>query len=171
MKGLSSELQGETDGPGKRIIGSSDGTGLKIGIVAARYSYFITGKLVSGACNKLLAQGVKDEDITICWVPGSFELPVAARALAESNRWDAIVCLGAVVRGQTTHHEHVGREAATGIAAIARETSIPVTFGVLTTENMEQAVERSGGRLGNRGSDVTLAAIEMVNLLRQIKTT
>ena len=119
----------------------------------------------------LTRQGITEQDTVIVWVPGSFELPVAARALAESNRWDAIVCLGAVVRGQTTHHEHVGREAATGIAAVARETSIPVAFGVLTTENMEQAVERSGGRLGNRGSDVTLAAIEMVNLLRQIETT
>lgn len=154
-----------------QLRGDHQGTNIRVAIVAARFNEFISQRLLDGALEALTRQGITEQDTVIVWVPGSFELPVAARALAESNRWDAIVCLGAVVRGQTTHHEHVGREAATGIAAIARETSIPVTFGVLTTENMEQAVERSGGRLGNRGSDVTLAAIEMVNLLRQIKTT
>lgn len=154
-----------------QLRGDHQGTNLRVAIVAARFNEFISQRLLDGALEALTRQGITEQDTVIVWVPGSFELPVAARALAESNRWDAIVCLGAVVRGQTTHHEHVGREAATGIAAVARETSIPVVFGVLTTENMEQAVERSGGRLGNRGSDVTLAAIEMVNLLRQIKTT
>ena len=154
-----------------QLRGDHQGTNLRVAIVAARFNEFISQRLLDGALEALTRQGITEQDTVIVWVPGSFELPVAARTLAESNRWDAIVCLGAVVRGQTTHHEHVGREAATGIAAVARETSIPVVFGVLTTENMEQAVERSGGRLGNRGSDVTLAAIEMVNLLRQIETT
>ena len=170
MKGLSSELQGETDGPGKRIIGSSDGTGLKIGIVAARYSYFITGKLVSGACNKLLAQGVKDDDITICWVPGSFEIPVVASEMAKSGNWDSIICLGAVIKGDTAHFDYVAGEAARRISQISVETGIPVVFGVLTTFNVEQAIERSGDGQGNKGEESATVAIETANLLSSLKT-
>jgi len=153
-----------------QIKGDHQGTNMRVAIIAARFNEFISQRLLDGALETLIHQGIDEQDTIIIWVPGSFELPVVARTLAESNHWDAIVCLGAVVRGQTTHHEHVGREAAAGIAAVARETGIPVTLGVLTTENMEQAVERSGGRLGNRGADAALAAIETVNLLRQIKT-
>lgn len=153
-----------------QIQGDHQGTNMRVAIIAARFNEFISQRLLDGALEALTRQGIDEQDTITMWVPGSFELPIAARALVKSNHWDAIVCLGAVVRGQTTHHEHVGREAATGIAAAARETGIPITLGVLTTENMEQAVERSGGRLGNRGADAALAAIEMVNLLRQIKT-
>lgn len=170
MKGLSSELQGETDGPGQRIIGSGNGTGLKIGIVAARYSYFITGKLVSGACNKLLEQGVRDEDITICWVPGSFEIPLLASEMAKSGRWDSIICLGAVIKGDTAHFDYVAGEAARRISQISVETGIPVVFGVLTTFTVEQAVARSGDGEGNKGEEAAIVAIETANLLSSLKT-
>ena len=170
MKGLSSELQGETDGPGQRIIGSSNGNGLKIGIVAARYSYFITGKLVSAACNKLLEQGVHDEDITICWVPGSFEIPLLASEMAKSGRWDSIICLGAVIKGDTAHFDYVAGEAARRISQISVETGIPVVFGVLTTFTVEQAVARSGDGEGNKGKEAAIVAIETANLLSSLKT-
>ncbi len=152
-----------------QVQGSHQGQGLRVAMVAARFHELIAQRLLEGAQATLARQGVRAEDTLTVWVPGAFELPLAARTLAESGRWDAVVCLGAVVRGETTHHEHVGREAAAGVAAVARETGVPVAFGVLTTENMEQAVERSGGKVGNRGADAALAAIEMVNLLRTLQ--
>ena len=170
MKGLSSEYQGEIDGPGERIIGSDDATELKIAIVAARYNYFITGKLVNGACEQLLKQGVADNNITVCWVPGSFEIPVVVSEMAKNGNWDSIICLGAVIKGDTAHFDYVSGEVSRRIGQISVETGIPVVFGVLTTFNIEQAVERSGGREGNKGEEAAIVAIETANLLRSIKT-
>ncbi len=141
---------------------------LKIGIVAARFNEFITSKLLSGAMDGLLRHNVRDEDIHIAWVPGAFEIPLIASKMAKSGAYDAILCLGAVIRGSTTHYDYVCNEVSKGIAAISLESGVPVMFGVLTTETIEQAIERAGTKAGNKGYDCAVGAIEMVNLIRAL---
>ncbi|MDP8978796.1 MAG: 6,7-dimethyl-8-ribityllumazine synthase [Actinomycetota bacterium] len=144
--------------------GSLDGAGLRVAVVAARFNEVVVDRLVSGALDCLRRHGVADDDIDLAWVPGSFELPVVARRLADSGRVDAIVALGAVVRGQTAHFDYVAGQAA-GVGRVAEATGVPVAFGVLTTETFEQAVDRAGGKLGNRGWEAALTAIETARLV------
>ena len=143
-------------------------TDMKVGIVAGRFNEFITSKLVGGAMDGLLRHDVKDEDVDIAWVPGAFEIPLVASKMAKSGKYDAVICLGAVIRGDTTHYDYVCNEVSKGIATVSLESGIPVMFGVLTTENIEQAIERAGSKGGNKGYDCALGAVEMVNLLRTI---
>jgi len=145
------------------------GTGLKIGIVVSRFNEFITSKLVSGAIDTLKRHGVNDDDIDIAWVPGSFEIPIAADKMASSRRYDAVICLGALIRGSTPHFDYIAAEASKGIAQVGLKTGIPTIFGVITTENIEQAIERAGTKAGNKGSDAALSAIEMANLFKQLQ--
>ncbi len=140
----------------------------KIGIVASRFNDFVVGRLVDGALDGLKRHNVKDENITLAKVPGAFEIPVAAKKMAESKKFDAIICLGAVIRGATSHYDYVCNEVSKGIAQVSLESGVPVLFGVLTTENIEQAVERSGSKAGNKGTECALAAIEMIQLLKQL---
>ena len=142
--------------------------GIKIGIVAARFNEAIGSKLLDGALDGLRRHDVKDDDISIAWVPGAFEIPTAASKMAKSGKYDAVICLGAVIRGSTTHYDYVCSEVSKGIAHISLNTGIPVIFGVLTTENIEQAIERAGTKSGNKGFDAALAALEMVNLLKSM---
>ena len=144
-------------------------SGLKIGIVAARFNEFIVNKLVSGAMDALLRHDVREEDIDLAWVPGAFEIPLIAKKMAESGRFDAVICLGAVIRGATSHYELVCNEAAKGIAQVSLASGVPVLFGIVTTENIEQAIERAGTKAGNKGYDSAMAAIEMAALVRQIE--
>ena len=148
--------------------GNLSGADLRIAIVVARFNELIGERLLAGAQNALRRHGVADEAIDVVWVPGSFEIPPIARRLACSRRYDAVVCLGAVIRGATAHFEHVAGQAAGGIAAVARETGVPTIFGVLTTDTIEQAIERAGTKSGNKGYDAAVAAIEMANLVRQL---
>jgi 6,7-dimethyl-8-ribityllumazine synthase len=148
-----------------------DGDGLRVAVVAARFNYVITKNLMDGAVSTLERYGVRDGDIATAWVPGSFELPVVAKALAQSGQYDAVICLGAVIRGETSHYDMVCNQAASGIAAVSRETGVPTMFGVLTTENLDQAINRSGGKVGNLGSDCAVGAIESAKLVQAIKTT
>ncbi|MFV0466436.1 MAG: 6,7-dimethyl-8-ribityllumazine synthase [Lachnospiraceae bacterium] len=141
---------------------------IKVGIVAARFNEFITGKLIGGAMDGLLRHDVKDNDITLAWVPGAYEIPLVASKMAKSGKYDAVICLGAVIRGSTTHYDYVCNEVSKGIAAVSLESEIPVMFGVLTTENIEQAIERAGSKAGNKGYDCAVGAIEMVNLIREM---
>ena len=141
---------------------------IKVGIVAARFNEFITSRLLSGAVDGLTRHGVREEDIHTAWVPGAFEIPLIASRMAKSGKYDAVICLGAVIRGATSHYDYVCNEAAKGIAMVSLETGVPVMFGVLTTENIEQAIERAGSKAGNKGYDCALGAIEMVNLIREI---
>ncbi len=143
-------------------------TNMKVGIVAGRFNEFITSKLVGGAMDGLLRHDVKDEDVDIAWVPGAFEIPLVASKMAKSGKYDAVICLGAVIRGDTTHYDYVCNEVSKGIATVSLESGIPVMFGVLTTENIEQAIARAGSKGGNKGYDCALGAVEMVNLLRTI---
>ena len=143
-------------------------TDMKVGIVAGRFNEFITSKLVGGAMDGLLRHDVKDEDVDIAWVPGAFEIPLVASKMAKSGKYDAVICLGAVIRGNTTHYDYVCNEVSKGIATVSLESGIPVMFGVLTTENIEQAIARAGSKGGNKGYDCALGAVEMVNLLRTI---
>ncbi len=145
------------------------GTGKKFAIVASRFNEFITGKLIDGAEDALFRHGVQEEDITLVWVPGAFEIPLAAKKMAKSGKYDAIICLGAVIRGSTTHYDYVSNEVAKGIAHVSLDTEVPVMFGVVTTETIEQAVERAGTKVGNKGFDAAMGAIEMVNLLIDIE--
>ncbi|MAZ59634.1 MAG: 6,7-dimethyl-8-ribityllumazine synthase [Chloroflexi bacterium] len=147
-----------------------NGNGLKIAIVSARFNEVVTRQLMLGAVETLDRYGVEDEDISIAWVPGSFELPVVAKALAESGKYDAIICLGAVIRGETDHYNMVANQSASGIASVGRETGVPTIFGVLTTENMDQAINRSGGKSGNLGSNSAIAAVETALLIKSIKS-
>ena len=142
--------------------------GIKIGIVAARFNEFIVSKLVGGAQDACVRHGVKDEDIDLAWVPGAFEIPIVAKKMAASGKYDAVLCLGAVIKGSTSHYDYVCNEVSKGIASVSLESEIPVMFGVVTTENIEQAIERAGTKAGNKGYDCALGAIEMVNLVRQI---
>jgi len=150
------------------LTGKLDAGGLRIALVVSRFNEFITSRLLAGARDALLRHGADDKNLTDVWVPGAWELPLAAQTLAASKKYDAIVCLACVIRGDTTHHVHVGGEAARGIAQVAREANIPIGFGLLTTDTIEQAVERAGAKAGNKGADAALSAIEMVHLLRQI---
>ena len=140
----------------------------KIGIVASRFNDFVVGRLIDGALDGLKRHNVKDENITLAKVPGAFEIPVAAKKMAASKKFDAIICLGAVIRGATSHYDYVCNEVSKGIAQVSLEYGMPVLFGVLTTENIEQAVERSGSKAGNKGTECALAAIEMIQLLKQL---
>ena len=141
---------------------------IKIGIVASRFNEFISGKLLSGAIDGLTRHGVKEDDITVAWVPGAFEIPLIAGKLAKSRQYDAVICLGAVIRGATSHYDYVCNEVSKGIAQVSLQSDIPVLFGVVTTDNIEQAIERAGTKSGNKGYDCALSAIEMVNLIKQI---
>lgn len=142
--------------------------GMKVGIVASRFNSFIVQKLLDGAVDGLVRHGVSEKNIDAVWVPGAFELPVIAQKMAENDKYDAIICVGAVIRGATTHYDLVANEATKGIAQIGLKTGKPVLFGVITTENIEQAIERAGSKAGNKGYDCALSAIEMVNLIREI---
>lgn len=144
------------------------GTGLRIGIVVGRFNEFITSKLLSGAQDGLYRHGVAPEDVDVYWVPGSFEIPTIARRLAESRRYDAIICLGAVIRGSTPHFDYVAAESAKGVASVGVQTGVPTIYGILTTDTIEQAIERAGTKAGNRGFEAALNAIEMANLCKQI---
>jgi 6,7-dimethyl-8-ribityllumazine synthase len=149
--------------------GTLIGTGLKIGIVVGRFNEFITSKLVGGAKDALIRHGVEEENIDLAWVPGAFEIPFVTKQLAKKGTYDAIITLGTVIRGATTHYDYVCNEAAKGIASISLEYNIPVIFGVLTTETIEQAIERAGTKAGNKGYEVAVSAIEMANLQRKIQ--
>ena len=142
--------------------------GMRVGIVASRFNSFIVEKLLEGAVDGLVRHGVEEKNITACWVPGAFEIPLTAQKMARSDEYDAVICVGAVIRGSTSHYDYVCNEVSKGIAAVGLQTGKPVLFGVVTTENIEQAIERSGSKAGNKGYDCALAAIEMVNLMGQI---
>ncbi len=143
---------------------------IRIGIVAARFNEFITSKLLEGAMDGLLRHNVDRDDIHLAWVPGAFEIPLIASRMAKSRKYDAVICLGAVIRGSTSHYDYVCSETSKGIAAVSLETGIPVMFGVLTTDNIEQAIERAGTKAGNKGYDCAVGAIEMVNLIRELES-
>jgi len=153
----------------KILEGKISAEGFRFAIVMSRFNDFITSKLVEGAMDALKRHGADEEQISLIKVPGAFEIPLIAKRLAESGQFDAIICLGAVIRGSTSHFEYVAAEVSKGIATVALESRIPVTFGVLTTENLEQAIERAGSKSGNKGWDAAVAAMEMVNLLQDIK--
>ena len=142
--------------------------GMKVGIVASRFNSFIVQKLLDGAVDGLVRHGVDEENITACWVPGAFEIPEVAQRMARSDKYDAVICVGAVIRGATSHYDYVCNEVSKGIAQVALQTGKPVMFGVITTENIEQAIERAGSKSGNKGYDCALSAIEMCNLMQQI---
>lgn len=154
----------------KELRGDLNGQGLRVGIVVARFNEVITKLLLNGALETLTRCGVRDADITVAWVPGSFELPVVARAFAKSGRCDAVICLGAVIRGETTHYDMVAGQAQSGAGAVGMETGIPTVFGVLTTENMEQAINRAGGKSGNMGANAAIAAIETASVIAAVNT-
>ena len=141
---------------------------VKIGVVASRFNEFITSKLLAGAVDGLTRHGVPEDSIETAWVPGAFEIPLAAKKMAESGRYDAVICLGAVIRGATSHYDYVCAEVSKGIAAVSLEAGIPVMFGVITTDNIEQAIERAGTKAGNKGYDCALGAIEMIDLAKQL---
>jgi len=142
--------------------------GLKFGIIVGRFNEFIGGKLLSGALDGLKRHGVNEEDIDITWVPGAFEIPLIAKKMAKSGRYDGVLCLGAVIRGATPHFDYVSSEVTKGVAQVSLDTEIPVIFGVLTTDTIEQAIERAGTKAGNKGYDAAVTAIEMANLLKEI---
>ena len=150
------------------LRGDLHARGRRFAIAVARFNELVTRKLLDGALAALRAHGVTAEDIDVAWVPGAFELPLAARRLAGSRSYDAVICLGAVIRGETTHYDHVAGQAAAGIRRAAEATGVPVSFGVLTTESLEQALDRAGGKHGNKGWDAATAAIEMASLLEQL---
>ena len=149
--------------------GKLKGSGLKIGIVAARFNEFIVSKLVSGAEDCLYRHYVAKEDVEVAWVPGAFEIPLVAQAMARTKKYDAIICLGCVIRGATSHYDYVCNEVSKGIAKVSLDENMPVMFGVVTTENIEQAIERAGTKAGNKGYDCAMGALEMVSLLKGIK--
>ena len=140
--------------------------GMKVAIVASRFNEIITNKLMGGAVDGLVRHGMDEENITVVWVPGAFEIPLIAKKLAASGQYDAVICVGAVIRGQTSHYDYVCNEVSKGIAQVSLQTGVPVMFGIVTTENIEQAIARAGSKAGNKGYDCALGAIEMVNLNR-----
>lgn len=152
----------------KTLEGKLTAKNMKIAIVVARFNEFITSKLLSGCVDCLIRHEAADEDLTIAWVPGAFEIPMAAKKFAESGKYDAVICLGAVIRGATPHFDYVCAEASKGIAQVSMQTGVPVAFGVLTTENIQQAVERAGTKAGNKGVDCAMTAMEMVNLFKEM---
>lgn len=151
-----------------KVEGKLVANGAKIGIVAARFNEFIVSKLVSGAEDVLLRHDVNADDITVAWVPGAFEIPVIAKKMAASGKYDAVICLGAVIRGATSHYDYVCNEVSKGVASVSLETGVPVMFGVVTTENIEQAIERAGTKAGNKGYDCAMGALEMIDLMKQL---
>ena len=148
--------------------GALIGTGMKIGIVISRFNEFITSKLLGGALDALERHGVNLDDVEVAWVPGSFEIPIAADKMALSGKYDAVICLGALIRGATPHFDYIAAEASKGIAQVGMKTGVPTIFGVITTESIEQAIERAGTKAGNKGSDAAMSAIEMANLFKQL---
>ena len=150
------------------IEGYISGKGLKFGIVAARFNEFIVSKLVGGALDTLHRHETADHDIDVAWVPGAFEIPLAAKKMAESGKYDAVLCLGAVIRGSTTHYDYVCNEVSKGVAQVGLQTGVPTIFGVVTTENIEQAIERAGTKAGHKGADAAMAAMEMASLLGKL---
>ena len=152
----------------KTLEGKLTAKNMKIAIVVARFNEFITSKLLSGCIDCLIRHEAADEDLTVAWVPGAFEIPMAAKKLADSGKYDAVICLGAVIRGATPHFDYVCAEASKGIAQVSMQTGVPVAFGVLTTENIQQAVERAGTKAGNKGVDCAMTAMEMVNLFKEM---
>mgnify|MGYP002675175562 FL=1 len=152
----------------KTLEGKLTAKNMKIAIIVARFNEFITSKLLSGCIDCLIRHEAADEDLTVAWVPGAFEIPMAAKKLAESGKYDAVICLGAVIRGATPHFDYVCAEASKGIAQVSMQTGVPVAFGVLTTENIQQAVERAGTKAGNKGVDCAMTAMEMVNLFKEM---
>lgn len=152
----------------KTLEGKMVAEGIKVGIVAARFNEFIVSKLIGGAMDGLVRHDVKEDDVTLAWVPGAFEIPVVAKKMAASGDYDAVICLGAVIRGATSHYDYVCAEVSKGVALASMETGVPVMFGILTTDTIEQAIERAGTKAGNKGYDCALGAIEMVNLMKQI---
>ena len=150
----------------KVLEGKLTAEGLRIGIVAARFNEFITNKLVSGAIDALTRHGALEDNMTMAWVPGAFEIPLAAQKMANSGNFDAVICLGAVIRGSTPHFDYVSNEVTNGVAHVGLQTGVPTVFGVLTTDTIEQAIERAGTKAGNKGFDAAMTAIEMANLLK-----
>lgn len=142
--------------------------GLKFGIIVGRFNEFIGGKLLSGALDALKRHGANEEDIDIIWVPGAFEIPLVAKKMAKTEKYDVVICLGAVIRGSTPHFDYVSNEVTKGIASVSLSTELPIVFGVLTTDTIEQAIERAGTKAGNKGYDAAITAIEMANLLKEI---
>ncbi|HTY81904.1 MAG TPA: 6,7-dimethyl-8-ribityllumazine synthase [Dehalococcoidales bacterium] len=153
---------------GKIYEGNLQGKGLKIGVVISRFNEFFSGKLLDGAKDALTRHGVAEADIDVAWTPGAFEIPLIAQKMAESKKYNAVICLGAVIKGGTPHNEYIANETTKGIASAGLKTGVPVIFGVLTTDNLEQAIERSGTKAGNKGFDAAVAAIEMANLVKAI---
>ncbi len=153
----------------RSVEGNLDGRGLRIGLVVSRFNDFISERLLEGALDCLRRHGVQKKDMTVARVPGAFEIPVAARRLALSRKYDAVICVGCVIRGETSHYDQICAEVARGVAAVALEAGLPVTYGVLTTENLHQAIERAGAKGSNKGWDAALAAIEMVSLFRSLE--
>ncbi len=154
---------------GKVYEGLLQGKGLKFGLVVSRFNEFITAKLLAGAQDSLKRHGVSEVDIDIAWVPGSFEIPLAAKKMADTKKYDAVICLGAVIRGATPHFEYIAAEVTKGIAKIGFDSGLPVTYGIVTADSLEQAIERAGTKAGNRGFDAAVNAIEMANLLKGIR--
>ena len=152
----------------KELKGDLNGQGLRVAVVVARFNEMVTRQLLTGAVETLDRHGVSDDDISVAWVPGAFELPVVAKSLAKTGRYDSIICLGAVIRGETGHYEIVAGQVSRGIGRIGTDTGVPVIFGVLTTEDMDQAISRAGGKSGNLGSDAAVAAIETARLIQAI---
>ena len=148
--------------------GDFRGEGLKFGVVVGRFNSFISQKLLDGAFDALKRHGVSEDQIDVAWVPGSFEIPLVAKKMASSGRYDAIICLGTIIRGATPHFDYVAAEASKGIAQVMLETGVPISFGVLTTDTIEQAIERAGTKAGNKGFDAAMAALEMANLLKKL---
>ncbi|RJX36204.1 MAG: 6,7-dimethyl-8-ribityllumazine synthase [Desulfarculus sp.] len=152
----------------KVIEGTLRAEGMRFALVASRFNDFITSKLLEGALDVLKRHGANEQDLTVVWVPGSFEIPLVARKLADSGKYDAVLALGAVIRGSTPHFDYVAAEVSKGVAQVGLETGVPVIFGVLTTDTIEQAIERAGTKAGNKGADAALAAVEMVDLLKNL---
>lgn len=153
----------------KTYEGSLVAKSMKVAIVAARFNEFITSKLIGGAMDGLSRHGINEDDVTLAWVPGAFEIPLIASKLAKSGKYDAVICLGAVIRGSTSHYDYVCAEVSKGIAQVSLQSQVPVLFGVLTTDTIEQAIERAGTKAGNKGYDCALSAVEMVNLIREVE--
>ena len=154
---------------GKVFAGNLVGTGLRFGIVSSRWNEFMGSKLLDGARDALMRHGVQEDEIDVALVPGSFELPLAAKKMAQRGRYDAVICIGVVIRGATPHFDYVAGEAAKGIAQATLQSEVPVTFGVITSDTIEQAIERSGSKAGNKGAEAAMAAIEMANLMRVLR--
>ncbi len=153
----------------KTLFGELTAAGATFGIVVSRFNDLVTRRLLEGAVDTIVRHGGDDSKIDVAWVPGSFEIPLAAATMARSGKYSAVICLGAVIQGSTSHHEYINSQVAAGIMSLTRETGLPVTFGVITCESMEQALDRAGGKVGNKGIEATLAAIEMINLLKKLR--